>query len=144
VLTSFLLSFYGKLGLAPRYAVDCSPPGTRLGGRTPLCFAGRETYDILVEGRKIGGNAQRRLKNVIFQHGSIPLRDCLAAAAPFVRELPPALAAETGALADFGVSIAPEEIRSRLLEAFAASLASAVIPGGLSPDEAGMVERLLT
>ena len=143
VLTSFILHFYGKLGLAARYAVDHYPSGTRLGERTPLCFAGRETYDILVEGRKIGGNAQRRLRNVIFQHGSIPLSNCLAAAARFVRELPPGMAEETGALADFGVNISLEEIKGRLVEAFAASLASAVTPGGLSSYESGMSERLL-
>jgi len=143
VLTSFLLALYGKLGLDARDAVDHYPSGTRLGEKTPLCFAGRETYDILVEGRKIGGNAQRRLKNVIFQHGSIPLRNCLPAAARFVRELPPGMAKETGALADFGVNQSLEEIKSCLLEAFCESLASAVTPGVLSPGESGMAERLI-
>ena len=143
VLTSFILRFYGKLGLAARHAVDHYPSGTRLGTRTQLCFAGRETYDILVEGRKIGGNAQRRLKNAIFQHGSIPLRNSLATAAPFVREMPPGMAEETAALADFGVGIPLVEIKSFLLEAFAESLASAMIPGNLTADEAALAERLL-
>jgi lipoate-protein ligase A len=144
VLTSFLLRFYGKLGLDARYAVDHYPTGTRLGARTPLCFAGRETYDILVAGRKIGGNAQRRMKNVIFQHGSIPLANCLAAAAPFVREIPTAMADETAALADFGVSNSLEKIKGFLLEAFCESLDSAVTPGELTAGEAAMAERLLT
>ena len=141
VLTSFLLRFYGKLGLAARYAVDHYPSGTRLGTRTPLCFAGRETYDILVEGRKIGGNAQRRLRNAIFQHGSIPLANCIAAATPFVREIPPGMAKETGALADFGVRIPLEEMKDFLLEAFAESLASALIPGRLTDDESALAGR---
>ena len=34
---------------------------------------GFEAYDILVNGKKIGGNAQRRTKKFIFQHGSISL-----------------------------------------------------------------------
>jgi len=144
VLTSFIFRFYGKMGLDARYAVDHNPSGTRLGTRSPLCFAGRETYDILVEGKKIGGNAQRRLKNVIFQHGSIPLRNCLAIATPFVREIPPSLTEETGALADFGVSISLEEIKGLLLEALCESLATAVTPGELTADEAALAKRLLT
>ena len=143
VLTSFILRFYGKLGLAARYAVDHYPSGTPLGTRTPLCFAGRETYDILAEGRKIGGNAQRRLKNVIFQHGSIPLANCLAAAALFVREIPPGMAEETAALADFGVVSSVTDLKSFLLEAFAESLASTVTPEELTAGEAAMAETLL-
>jgi lipoyl(octanoyl) transferase len=138
VLTAFLLRFYEKLGHSPRYAVDHYPSGTRLGVRTPLCFAGRESYDILVEGRKIGGNAQRRLKNIIFQHGSIPLRNCLCAAAPFVREPTHGIAEETTALSDFGGSISLEEIKGRLVEAFCETLASALIPGGLTADESAL------
>ena len=75
VLTGFLLAFYRTLGLDAAYAVDAVPEGTRLGERTAFCFAGRESFDILADGRKIGGNAQRRLKGVIFQHGSIPLQN---------------------------------------------------------------------
>jgi lipoate-protein ligase A len=66
VLTGFLLAFYRALGLDAAYAVDAAPEGTRLGERTAFCFAGKESFDILANGRKIGGNAQRRLKGVIF------------------------------------------------------------------------------
>ncbi len=49
-----------------------------LGVKTPICYAGREIFDILVRRwpenyGKIGGNAQRRFRKVIFQHGSIPI-----------------------------------------------------------------------
>lgn len=73
-LTSFLVKFYRSLGLEACHAAQHYSGKRRLGERTALCFAGVESCDILVQGRKIGGNAQRRLKNVIFQHGSIPLR----------------------------------------------------------------------
>ncbi len=135
VLTAFLLAFYGKLGLAARYAVDCSPPGTRLGGRTPLCFAGRETYDILIEGRKIGGNAQRRLKNVIFQHGSIPLRNSLATAAGFVREHPAGLEEGTTSLAEQGVAMETARLKELLLEGFRESFGAVLDLSGLSGRE---------
>ena len=71
-LTSFLLDFYRQLGLDVDYAANLRT-GERLGGRTALCFAGLESCDILIRGKKIGGNAQRRIRDIIFQHGSIPL-----------------------------------------------------------------------
>jgi len=37
------------------------------------CFAKPRRFDLAVQGKKIGGHAQRRRKNVLFQHGSIPL-----------------------------------------------------------------------
>jgi len=73
VLTGFLLEFYKKIGFDAGYAFESNATGLPLGERTPFCFAGRETFDIIVNGRKIGGNAQRRLKYLIFQHGSIPV-----------------------------------------------------------------------
>src|SRR6266568_7439915 len=88
VLTSFLLCFYQKLGLDAAYAVDHMPHGTCLGERADFCFAGKENYDILVNGKKIGGNAQRRMRSVIFQHGSIPLRDSVATGLGFLQKRP--------------------------------------------------------
>ncbi len=143
VLTRFLIRFYEKLGLDARYAVDHYPAGTRLGVRTPLCFAGRETYDIVVAGRKIGGNAQRRLKNVIFQHGSIPLHNSLKTAAGYLQERPEGLKDGTASLADLGITIPVGDLKKSLAEAFAESFSCALVPGEIFTDEAGMVERLL-
>ena len=143
VLTAFLIRFYEKLGLAARYAVDHYPAGTRLGGRTPICFAGRETYDILVEGRKIGGNAQKRLKNVIFQHGSIPLRNCLTTAVDFLRERPSGLAEGTVSLAEQGVTVDCERLKNLLLEAFLESHGVSMSQSGLTVREEKAAAHLL-
>lgn len=40
----------------------------------PPCFASASRYELLVEGRKIAGSAQRRLRRSFLQHGSIPIR----------------------------------------------------------------------
>ncbi len=69
-LCSFLLKTYEKLGLNAEYAGRASDTKLNTGG---ICFAGREKYDININGRKAGGNAQKRFRNKIFQHGSIPL-----------------------------------------------------------------------
>jgi len=72
-LTSFLLSTWTQWGWNPRYAKDAQDSPRPLGVHTPACFSGTEEYDILVDGRKLGGNAQRRDRTTIFQHGSLPL-----------------------------------------------------------------------
>jgi lipoyl(octanoyl) transferase len=141
VLTSFILRFYERLGLAPAYAVDALPGGTRLGARTPFCFAGRETYDIVVGRRKIGGNAQRRLKNTIFQHGSIPLANHAARGAGFLRERPSGLA-ETAALAGFGIKADVTALKGLLVAAFAEALAASIETDGPTPEEEAMTAVL--
>ncbi|WP_258239421.1 biotin/lipoate A/B protein ligase family protein [Arcobacter sp. LA11] len=69
-ICSFILKFYGKLGLNVCYAKDNE--NIQL-SKSEYCQVGFEAYDILVNGKKIGGNAQRRTKKAIFQHGSIPI-----------------------------------------------------------------------
>lgn len=126
VLTGFLLAFYRMLGLDAAYAADVAPEGTRLGERTAFCFAGRESFDILAGGSKIGGNAQRRLKGVIFQHGSIPLQNRAATGLTYMREKTPEQTPEqapehaggTASLAEFGVSGDRDILNQQLAAAF--------------------------
>jgi lipoate-protein ligase A len=84
-LTSFILSFYNSLGLEATYAVDGGKIQS-MGQHAAFCFAGREPYDILIDGMKIGGNAQRRVRSTIFQHGSIPLIDRSSLGNRFLRK----------------------------------------------------------
>jgi len=70
LICSFILNFYSHLGLKANFAKDTE--GIVL-SKDAFCQVGFEAYDIIINGEKIGGNAQKRAKNVIFQHGSIPL-----------------------------------------------------------------------
>lgn len=72
IICRFLIEFYLKLGLEARFAKDVSM-SAGLGHFSDFCFSSYERYDLVIEGKKIGGNAQRRKKDIIFQHGSIPL-----------------------------------------------------------------------
>jgi lipoyl(octanoyl) transferase len=54
-----------------------------LGGEPFLCFQRRSVGDVLVDGHKICGSAQRRRKGALLQHGSI-----LVAASSYAPELP--------------------------------------------------------
>ncbi len=69
-ICQFLLTFYKNLGLEASFAKDL--PNVKL-SKHEFCQIGYEAYDILINGTKIGGNAQKRTKNIIFQHGSIPI-----------------------------------------------------------------------
>jgi lipoate-protein ligase A len=135
VLTSFLIRFYDKIGLDARYAVDHFPAGTKLGERTGFCFAGREIYDIMIAGKKIGGNAQRRLKDVIFQHGSIPVVNHATFGAGFLREPIAGIEETAGALHDFGVSVDLPMLKKLLLEAFMETHASVLEEEALTARE---------
>jgi len=69
-LCSFLKLFYERLGLKTEFAKDYFP--FSCSDYQALCFSSCLDYDIVHRGRKIGGNAQRRSRNLIFQQGSIP------------------------------------------------------------------------
>ena len=118
VLTGFLLSFYRRLGLDAFYAVDAAPEGTRFGERTPFCFAGKESFDILTAGRKIGGNAQRRVKGVIFQHGSIPLQNRAMTGLSYMRDQSLEYVEGTTSLAECGVAADREHLAREIASAF--------------------------
>ncbi len=143
VLTGFLLRFYRDLGLDAGYAVDGHDSDEKLGERTPFCFAGKESYDILVNGRKIGGNAQRRLKRIVFQHGSIPILDRLAVGVACLRYRPENLAGRVTCLAAQGVVRDTEYLKTVLKNAFCSNLDTSLRETGLSDHELRMADRLL-
>ena len=135
VLTSFLVRFYGKLGLDPCYAMESIPDGVGVGGRSAFCFAGKESYDILIEGKKIGGNAQKRLKNVIFQHGSIPLVNRAELGAAFLGNPPVGVGEATTALRDLGVDLAQGKLKMLMAQAFAETMPALLEEDSLNGEE---------
>lgn len=140
VLTSFLLDFYRVLGLQADYAVDSAPAGSRLGQRTPLCFAGQERYDIMVSGRKIGGNAQRRSRQVIFQHGSIPLADRVADGLVYLKQQPEQMAVTS--LRREGIAMDEVSLKFLLLQQFAEQLGVLLVSDGLTQQETALAAQL--
>jgi lipoate-protein ligase A len=139
-LCAFLHGAYRKLGLASAYAVDALHVRTGLGERTPLCYAGREEYDILVDGRKLGGNAQRRSRGVIFQHGSIPLAPTLPEAAPFLRA---AAGRWSVSLLEAGAVVGAGQLKEYLADSFREHLAVSLEQDALSGEERQAAGRLL-
>ena len=70
-LCSFLLKFYRRLGLTVNFGIDNM--SDNLKPYSEFCFSSWEAYDLIADNKKLGGNAQRRCRDIIFQHGSIPL-----------------------------------------------------------------------
>jgi len=143
VLTAFLLSMYRDLGLNAAYAFENDDNFATLGERTPFCFAGREDFDIVINGRKIGGNAQRRLKNVIFQHGSIPLADRSLDGLGFMRKQPVGFAGTVTSLESEGLMLSAQELRELLLKGWRDTISSRLLTDDLSLCENRMAERLV-
>jgi lipoate-protein ligase A len=85
--------------------------------RLELCFAGATGYEIELDGEKLVGSAQRRLRHAFLQHGSIRIADdgglyrALTGGAPPGPKPPP---------------IPADVLRDALVAAF-----QAVLPGGL-------------
>jgi len=71
-ICAFLLRFYASLGLQASFASESKDFYLR-SAPSVFCSASHEKYDILINGKKIGGNAQKRARQAIFQHGSIPI-----------------------------------------------------------------------
>ena len=104
MICSFLMTFYKKLGLEPIYAKDMEQIEL---SASHYCQKGYEPYDILVNGKKIGGNAQRRTKEAIFQHGSISIDNTAYSMG--------------SSLEDLGVKISYKEAKALIQESFAQS-----------------------
>jgi lipoate-protein ligase A len=142
ILTGFLLDFYRRLGLNASYAVDSVSEAEHLGQRTAFCFAGKETFDIVIDGNKIGGNAQRRLKNIIFQHGSIPIINRSPCGLQYMKDRSPEYADNNVSLFDCGVTADITALKRLFLEAFERHMGVKTCLGCLSPDEQRMAQEL--
>jgi lipoate-protein ligase A len=143
ILTGFLIDFYRTLGLDACYAVDSVSDTERLGVRTAFCFAGKETFDILIGDKKIGGNAQRRRKNIIFQHGSIPIINRAHHGLQYMKDRSPEYAEDTVSLTDCGVSAAILPLKCMFVDAFKRHMGVATTISCLSQDEQQVAQKLL-
>lgn len=137
-LCRFLIRLYEKMGLKAEFAHDL---GAEI-NHSNICLAGHEPYDILIGGKKMGGNAQRYTSRALFQHGTIPITLDDTLFEPFFRE-------ESGfgrsaALEDLGVTVTREALAEMAVESFCETFGSEVVPGGLSLGEEERARKLLT
>jgi len=128
-LCTFLLHLYEKLGLKAYFVQESGLKQKH----SNICLAGREPYDIVIEGKKIGGNAQRYTRNALFQHGSIPMSlNETAFDSLFLEESGMKAAAS---LQKCGAVITHEMLAELLIETFCETFEAEVVPSSLSPFE---------
>ena len=119
VLCGFIIDFYRQLGFSADFALNVVAPGTEiLGQKSNLCFAAKEEYDIVINGHKIGGNAQKRVKHVIFQHGSIPLTFDGLPLRKYIKDIPDDIDIRATSLRQLEVSEDIPTLRSMLRDSF--------------------------
>ena len=150
-LSSFLIEAYAELGLLAQYSIDHAktnnlpvPSNETLAQRRDhFCFASNELYDIVINGKKLGGNAQRRKKNLIFQHGSIPLKLDLKEAISFMQIIPPALENKVSSLNKLlNRDIQFDEFKGVIQKAFQETFSTTLSKGSLTNKEIKLAEKL--
>ena len=94
--------------------------------RLELCFAGATGYEVELDGEKLVGSAQRRLRRAFLQHGSIRLADDTVLYRAIAGEAPPAPRPP---------GIGPESLRAALAASFAEALGHPLALAELSARE---------
>ncbi len=146
-VTAFILKTLEILGLQTNFAKDAGTPRGPLGptpqGPVDFCFSRHEEYDVCVNGKKIGGHAQKRRRRTFLQHGSLPLtldRSRLLAAC---RGLTPTdFEGVTSLTESAGRAFSREEVHQALTGAFVRHFGVWLRQEGLSQKETRRMEGL--
>ena len=136
-LCSFLLTLYRSVGLSADFAREKSLAEKR----TEICLAGREAYDIVIDGRKMGGNAQRYSRQTLLQHGTIPIGLERERFAPLFLSESGLTSAMT--LREKGLTIAYDRLRLLVLEAFSETFDAHIRKDELREEELKLAEKLM-
>ena len=117
-ICKFLLYFYKSLGLTAGFALESEGFKQRCVPHE-LCAGAHEKYDIVIGAKKIGGNAQKRNRQVVFQHGSIPCRINWDLLRRYIKSLPDNLALGSTTL-EQELKIVPHKdiLEQKLINAF--------------------------
>jgi len=118
-ICGFLLRFYKSLGLTAGFALEETGFKKRSAPHE-LCSAAHEKYDLVIGGKKIGGNAQKRNKQAVFQHGSIPCKINWDFERKYVNSLPKDISTYVTTLnEELKVSLDKDTLEEKLINAFA-------------------------
>lgn len=71
ILTKGIMEGYRNLGIKAEYAYPTKRITKK--DRSSVCFEQVTYYEMVIEGKKLSGNAQTRKDGVLLQHGSIPM-----------------------------------------------------------------------
>jgi lipoate-protein ligase A len=134
-INAVLINALARLGVvadeAPRRGRASAPDGAP-------CFAEPNVGELVVEGRKLVGSAQRRDARALLQHGSILLADDQGQIARLRGDASTAAPAAATLVTALGREVSYAEVRDALVSALAEAVASPV----LSLDPASLADRI--
>jgi lipoyl(octanoyl) transferase len=139
-LCSFLIKAYQNMGIDAEFSLMADKP-PKAGW---VCFRHKERYDIVIGGKKLGGNAQRRRRDMIFQHGSIPFQLSPEKYRRFLKNktvLDENDACSLNKVMADNISFC--ELKENLLAAFKESLGADLIDDALNPVEKSLRDGFL-
>jgi lipoyl(octanoyl) transferase len=139
-LCSFIINAYRYMGLDAQFSlIKDRPPKTGW-----VCFREREKYDIIINGKKIGGNAQRRKRDIIFQHGSIPIKSCMERFAKFLNVKSNYQEDGSCSLSHaLGRQVSCDYLKGLILDAFKKSFNAELIQDKMNAHESCLADRFL-
>lgn len=137
ILCRFLIRLYEALGHQPRFA---EKSGTLL-SRGDVCLAGNEAYDIVIGGKKMGGNAQRHARHALLQQGTIPIRFDRALFDPLFRH--DSGLERAASLEGLGSAMDYATLAARVREAFVETYGAELMDDTLSESEKERAQELM-
>jgi len=119
----------------------CRTPADRPSPGTDVfdCFSQPGGNEIVLDGRKLVGSAQRRTRDALLQHGSI----CLAPHSTGVRRVTGLARNSSISLEEWGSRVSDEDLREALAAALADSLGVDFQRAGIEPEEARVASQRL-
>ncbi len=152
-LSAALLDGLRRIGLPAEAVGEPDSARTQPVGNimNPVCFEVPSNYEITIDGKKLIGSAQRRSKDGVLQHGSLPLCGDLSRIVKALRfpdesarhdAADRLLSRATTIEAAFGRSITWRQAADALEAAFAESLNLELVAGELSEAELSRAEEL--
>lgn len=143
-----LIGALERLGLQHAEASGRAPGARRVRAseRTPVCFEIPLDYEVTVEGRKLVGSAQMRIRDGILQHGSMPLLGDISDISQFLTARPDPQRIRSVALTlhdALGRLVTWEEAAEAWIAGFREALNLTLLPAPLTAEERSRVEALV-
>lgn len=148
-----LVAGLAALGVAAGLEETGTDPGVRRGGASPPCFVSSGRFEVVVNGRKLIGSAQRRVGRSVLQHGSLLIDSRHAGLADLIPSLTGAereavrrsLEARTATLERvLGRPVAFEDVAAAVRKGFAEAWGVELPEGTLTGPEEQLTAALAT
>jgi len=112
-------------------------------GGENVCFIKPTQYDVVYEGKKLVGNAQRRKKGYILNHGSLLFSNDYKEMLPCLKAPDPGKMTEMATTIETlaGPNSTREAVINAIVEGFAKKLNIELIDSGLLPSEIGQADQ---